>query len=76
MLDYAFSALGLNNVMLKVFEYNIAAQRAYAKAGYTEFGRRHKSHTMGGRLWDEIYMECRAEGFQSPVLARRFGLEP
>jgi RimJ/RimL family protein N-acetyltransferase len=76
MLDYAFSALGLTNVMLKVFEYNAAGMRAYLKAGFTEFGRRHQSHAMGGRLWDEIYMECRAVDFTSPVLARRFGLEP
>ena len=32
MLDYGFTALGLNNLMLRVFEYNLAAQRAYQKA--------------------------------------------
>ena len=25
---------------------------------------------MGGRLWDEVYMDCLATEFQSPVLRR------
>jgi diamine N-acetyltransferase len=72
MLDYAFTALGLRNVMLTVYAYNPAAHRAYEKAGFRVFGRRHACHWMGGRLWDEIYMECLASEFESPVLARVF----
>ncbi len=60
MLDYAFTVLGLRNVMLTVYAYNPAARRAYEKAGFTEFGRRRQSVWMGGRLWDTIYMEARA----------------
>jgi RimJ/RimL family protein N-acetyltransferase len=70
MLDYAFTALGLHNVMLAVYAYNPAAIRAYAKAGFREFGRRRESVWMGGRLWDTIYMECLASDFVRPVLAR------
>ena len=58
MLDYAFSDLGLHSVFLTVYEYNVAGRRAYEKAGFREFGRRHQCHQMGGRLWDVIYMEC------------------
>lgn len=72
VLDYAFTALGLHNVMLKVFAFNLAGQRAYQKAGFREFGRRRQSHLMGGRLWDDIYMECLAGEFTSPVLAGIF----
>jgi len=72
MLDYAFTALGLHNVMLTCYAFNIAGQRAYEKAGFRVFGRRHACHWMGGRLWDEIYMECLASEFESPVLARIF----
>ena len=43
MLDYAFTALGLHNVMLNVSEYNLAGRRAYEKAGFKEFGRRRES---------------------------------
>lgn len=60
VVDYAFTALGLHNVMLTVYEYNHAGRRVYEKAGFREFGRRRQAHFMGGRLWDIIYMECLA----------------
>jgi len=72
MVDYAFTALGLHNVMLTSYAFNLAGQRAYEKAGFRVFGRRHECHWMGGRLWDEIYMECLASEFESPVLASIF----
>lgn len=72
MLDYAFTALGLHSVMLTCYAFNAAGQRAYEKAGFRVFGRRHECHLMGGQLWDEIYMECLASEFTSPVLARIF----
>lgn len=72
MLDYAFTALGLHNVMLAVYEFNIAGRRAYEKAGFKEVGRRRQSRFMGGRLWDEIFMDCLASEFDSPILSRIF----
>jgi diamine N-acetyltransferase len=70
MLDYAFTALGLHNVMLRVYAYNPAGLRAYQKAGFREFGRRSASRVFAGRRWDEVYMECLASEFVSPVLDR------
>ena len=70
MLDYAFSALGLHNVMLTAFEFNPAAIRAYAKAGFKVFGRRRKCRMMGGKLWDEIHVDCLSSEFESPVLGQ------
>ena len=58
MADYAFSVLGLNNVMLRVHAYNAGAIRAYEKAGFREIGRRRSATAMGGRRWDIIYMDC------------------
>jgi RimJ/RimL family protein N-acetyltransferase len=72
MLDYAFTVLGLHSVMLTVFEYNLAGKRTYDKAGFKEFGRRRQSLWMGGRFWDEIYMDCLASEFASPVLGKIF----
>ncbi len=72
MLDYAFTALGLHSVMLTVYEFNLAGQRAYTRAGFRPFGRRRQCRMMGGRLWDEIYMDCLASEFTSPVLGRVF----
>jgi RimJ/RimL family protein N-acetyltransferase len=76
ILDYAFTALGLHNVMLTVFEYNPAGIRAYEKAGFRECGRRRECRMMGGKLWDEIYMECLSTGFESPVLGQTFRHQP
>jgi RimJ/RimL family protein N-acetyltransferase len=72
VLDYAFTVLGLHNVMLVVYEFNLAGRRAYEKAGFREFGRRRQAHQMGGRLWDVIFMECLASAFTSPVLGHIF----
>lgn len=68
MLDYAFSGLGLRNVMLVVAAFNHAGIRAYEKAGFRAFGRRRQSYGMGGRQWDDIYMECLASEFEGSVV--------
>jgi RimJ/RimL family protein N-acetyltransferase len=69
-LDYAFTGLGLANVMLTCFAYNTGGRRAYEKAGFREFGRRRQSSRHGGADWDLIYMECLADEFESPILAQ------
>ena len=71
-LDYAFTALGLHSVMLTVAEFNLAGQRAYERAGFREFGRRRQCRWLAGQLWDDVYMDCLATEFESPVLARIF----
>jgi diamine N-acetyltransferase len=68
MLDYAFTALGLRNVGLTVAEWNVAGQRAYAWAGFNEFGRRRSCRWMGGRWWDDVHMDAIASEFVSPIL--------
>jgi RimJ/RimL family protein N-acetyltransferase len=73
LIDYAFTALGLHNLMLRVYEYNPAGLRAYEKAGFREFGRRREALAHAGRRWDEIFMQCLATDFESPVLAAILG---
>jgi len=63
MLGFGFNVLGLQNVMLRVFEYNQAAIHVYEKAGFREFGRRHQCQFMDGRFWDVVLMECVARDF-------------
>ena len=70
MLDYAFTALGLHNVILTVFEYNVVGIRTYEKAGFKVIGRRRECRMMGGKLWDDIYMDCLSSEFESPTLHR------
>lgn len=72
VLDYAFTVVGLHNVMLRVFEFNHGAIRAYEKAGFKEIGRHRQSYFAGGRMWDEIWMDCLSTEFESPVLGRLF----
>lgn len=72
MLDYAFVALGMHNVMLTVAEYNLAGRRAYEKAGFREFGRRRQADILNGVIYDEVFMDCVASEFASPLLARVF----
>ena len=72
VLDYAFTALGLHNVLLEVYEYNLAAQRVYTKAGFREIGRRREARRFGDRRWDILLMDCLASEFVSPVLGRVF----
>src|SRR5215217_5546383 len=57
LLDVAFTALGLHNVMLTVAEFNHAGRRAYEKAGFRECGRRRQCVVLSGRRWDELMMD-------------------
>ncbi len=75
MLDYAFIARGLHSVMLVVYVFNLAGRRAYEKAGFQEFVRRQQCRMMGGRLWEQIYMDCIATEFESPLLGRIFAAD-
>jgi len=68
ILDYAFTALGLHSVWLRVYAFNLAGQRAYEKAGFRVIGRRRECQLMGGKLWDVIYMDCLASEFASSFL--------
>ena len=72
MLDFAFIALGLRNIMLTVYAFNLAGRRAYEKAGFRDVGRRRQSHRMGDHYCDEIIMDCLATEFTSPVMSRVF----
>ena len=47
---------------------NLVGIRAYQKAGFKEIGRRRECRMMGGKLWDEVHMDCISSKFESPVL--------
>lgn len=69
-LDYAFTALGLQNVMLTVLAFNSAGVSAYERAGFRVFGTRRNCSYANGQLHDLIYMECLSDEFTSPALSR------
>ncbi len=62
-LAYAFTTLGLRNVGLTVAAWNVAGQRAYARAGFREYGRRRACRWMGDQRWDDVYMDAVATEF-------------
>jgi RimJ/RimL family protein N-acetyltransferase len=70
MLDYAFTGLGLHNVMLQVFANNERGLRAYRRAGFREIGRRRQARRRMGEPEDIVLMDCLATEFESPVLRR------
>jgi RimJ/RimL family protein N-acetyltransferase len=72
MLDYAFTILGLHSVSLEVAGFNLAGQKAYARAGFKECGRLRERRWIAGRRYDQVYMDCLATEFTGSVLADRF----
>ena len=76
VLDYGFHALGLHNIMLRVFAHNERGIRAYQRAGFRVIGRRREAWRMGDLVRDEIYMDCLATEFESPLLRRLHEQEP
>ncbi len=70
VLDYAFTGLGLHNVMLQVFAKNERGMRAYRRAGFREIGRRRQARRRMGEPEDIVLMDCLATEFESPVLRR------
>jgi diamine N-acetyltransferase len=68
MLDYAFTALNFHTVILSVDEFNVAARKAYTKAGFTESGRMRGATFLAGRRYDRIMMDCTAGEFGNSAL--------
>lgn len=55
--DHAFDELALRNVLLTVLEPNIAALRAYQRAGFRTVGTRRDSGLWDGEVCNEIIMD-------------------
>jgi RimJ/RimL family protein N-acetyltransferase len=70
MLDYGFTALGLDNIMLRVYSTNVRGIRAYTRAGFREVGRRRAAHRIGASAVDVVLMDCLPAEFRGPVLRR------
>jgi RimJ/RimL family protein N-acetyltransferase len=68
ILDYAFTVLGLHNVMLRVFSYNERAIRSYRRVGFREIGRRRQSQRVGTNVYAGVLMDCLATEFAGATL--------
>ena len=74
LLDYGFSLLNLNSVMLGTFSFNVRAMRCYEKVGFKLIGRRREARTIAGKKYDMILMDLLAGEFESPYVKKL--LEP
>src|SRR5258708_2535655 len=68
-LEYGFRLLGLHNIMLSVFSANIAAIRAYTRAGFRVIGVRRECHREGDSTLDNVFMECLSTEFDGAKFA-------
>lgn len=75
VLDFAFHALGLHNVLLTVFANNPRGQRAYEKAGFRVVGVRREARRLGQRWQDVVVMDAIPADFTSPALERTIHAE-
>lgn len=66
ILDYAFTILGLHNVLLRTYGYNERAIRAYTRAGFRVMGRWREAARLGDQVYDIIFMDCLGAEFRSP----------
>ena len=70
LLDYAFTLLNLNNVMLGVMAFNERAIQCYKNVGFQEIGRRRQTRIIGKHMYDGILMDILAEEFTSPYIQK------
>lgn len=68
ILDYGFNILNLNNIYLKVFDYNARALQCYKKVGFKLIGHHRQARIIMGRKYDEILMDILAEEFDKSRL--------
>jgi len=61
LVEYGFKWLGLRNIDLHVNSENARAIACYEKAGFREYGRRHRALFRDGRWVDRVFMEILAE---------------
>ena len=71
MLDWAFTVMGLHNILLVTFSWNLPAIRAYSKAGFREIGRRRGAVVTYGQRHDQVLMDAVADEFTDSVLAKQ-----
>lgn len=68
MLEYGFTAVGLENIMLKVHSFSERSVALYRRAGFQLIGCRRNAIRAGNRRYDDVYMDCISGEFQGSAL--------
>ena len=63
VLEYAFTVAGLHRVSLEVFDFNVGAQKSYARSGFVREGVRRGSLRWDGEWHDTVLMSILAEEY-------------
>ncbi len=63
VLEYAFTVAGLHRVALEVFDFNVGAQKSYARSGFVREGVRRGSLRWDGEWHDTVLMSILAEEY-------------
>jgi RimJ/RimL family protein N-acetyltransferase len=71
VLDWAFRVMGLHNILLVTFSWNLPAIRAYTKAGFREIGRRRGAVVTYSQRHDQVLMDAVADEFTDSASARQ-----
>jgi diamine N-acetyltransferase len=71
VLDWAFTVMGLHNILLVTFSWNLPAIRAYSKAGFREIGRRRGAVVTYGQRHDQVLMDAVADEFSDSILVKQ-----
>ena len=66
VLDYAFTILGLHNILLDTDSFNERAIRSYTRAGFRVIGRRRQTKQWGDKVYDTVFMDCISSDFRNP----------
>lgn len=67
LLDYSFNLLNLNSIFLCVHSFNKRAIACYQKCGFKEIGIRREAYIVGGKKYDQIYMDILAIEFVGKI---------
>ena len=76
LVDFGFTLLGLHSIYLKHWDFNGRAHRSYLKAGFKDAGRLRSRLEIGGRRYDELYMDITREDFGPSRLVASLGIQP
>jgi RimJ/RimL family protein N-acetyltransferase len=55
-MSYGFSELGMNELRLGVFDFNLPAIKCYINVGFTQSSFEPKAREIDGEKWDLIKM--------------------
>lgn len=75
LVDFSFTLLNLQSICLKYWAFNPRARSAYLRAGFKDAGVLRSRVEVGGRRWDEHYMDITREDFGPSRLVGQLGLE-